>query len=247
MSAGADPERALRARVAALIRALSPDRSSPSPCPYLAGRDSRILALRPERLSPALYQAFLDLNFRRLGDVVYRPACDGCAECRELRLDVARFAPSRAQRRCWRRNADLAASVGTPDPTEEKLDVYRRYLEARHDRQMSGSREEFLSFVHDAASFTREVVFRDADGRLVGAGIFDETDVALSAVYFYFDPDLAGRSPGVYNVLWLVEECARRGRPWLYLGYFVRGSATMEYKAGYCPHQLLAGAEGEWE
>jgi len=153
----------------------------------------------------------------------------------------------RARGRGGGRNADLAAEVGPPEPTEAKLDVYRRYLEARHDGQMSGSREEFLSFVHDAASFTREVVFRDAGGRFVGAGIFDETDAAISAVYFYFDPDLASRSPGVYNVLWLVEECVRRGRPWLYLGYFVRGAATMEYKAGYRPHQLLAGADGEWE
>jgi arginine-tRNA-protein transferase len=232
--------------VAALIRALAPERSSPAPCPYLPGRESRILALRPERLSPPLYQAFLDLNFRRLGDVVYRPACDGCAECRELRVDVLRFSPSRAQRRCWRRNADLSVAVGPPEPSEEKLEVYRRYLEARHDGQMSGSREEFLSFVHDSAPFTREVVIREPGGRLVGSGIFDETDEALSAVYFYFDPDLAHRSPGVYNVLWLVEECARRARPWLYLGYFVRGSATMDYKDAYRPHQVLAGPEGEW-
>jgi arginine-tRNA-protein transferase len=232
--------------VAALIRTLAPERSAPSPCPYLPDRDSRILAVRPERLSPQLYRAFLDLNFRRLGDVVYRPACDGCAECRELRVDARRFAPSRAQRRCWRRNADLTAAVAAPEPTEEKLEVYRRYLEARHDGQMSGSREEFLSFVHDAAPFTSEVVFREAGGRLVGAGIFDEADEALSAVYFYFDPDLAARSPGVYNVLWLVAECARRRLSWLYLGYLVRGCASMEYKASYRPHQALDGDDGEW-
>jgi arginyl-tRNA--protein-N-Asp/Glu arginylyltransferase len=246
VSAGADPPDPLRARVAALVRALAPERSSPSPCPYLPGRDSRILALRPERLDPPLYQAFLDLNFRRLGDVVYRPACDGCHECRQLRVDVGGFSPSRAQRRCRRANADLAVLTGPPEPTEEKLEVYRRYLASRHDGQMSGTREEFLSFVHDAAPFTREVVFREPGGRLVGAGIFDETDRALSAVYFYFDPDLAARSPGVYNVLWLVEECARRRRRWLYLGYFVQGAPTMEYKGGYRPHQLLAEERGEW-
>lgn len=243
MSAG-DDSPVLRARLAALIEALAPERSSAAPCPYLAGRDSRILALRPERLSPALYGAFLELNFRRIGDVVYRPACDACRECRQVRVDAARFSPSRAQRRCLRRNADVTTEVGTPEPTEEKLELYRRYLEVRHDGQMSGSREEFLSFIHDAAPFTREVVFR-AGGRLVGAGIFDETVDSLSAVYFYFDPELAERSPGVLNVLWLVGECRRRGRPWLYLGYLVRGSASMEYKAGYRPHQVL-GDDGEW-
>jgi arginine-tRNA-protein transferase len=175
---------------------------------------------------------------------VYRPTCDGCRECRQLRVDASRFAPSRAQRRCLRRNAGVTAEVGSPEPTEEKLEVYRRYLGARHDGQMSGSREEFLSFLHDAAPFTREVVYR-AEGRLLGAGIFDETPHALSAVYFYFDPELASRSPGVLNVLWLVAECRRRGLPWLYLGYLVRGSAAMEYKASYRPHHVL-GDDGEW-
>ena len=130
------------------------------------------MALRPERLTPGLYRLFLDLNFRRLGTIVYRPACDGCRECRQLRVDVARFRPTRAQRRAWKRNADVVAEAGPPEATAEKHEVYRRYLEARHDGQMSGSWEEFRDFLHEAPPFTREVVFR-AGGRLLGAGIYD--------------------------------------------------------------------------
>ena len=85
---------------------------------------------------------------------------------------------------------------------------------------MSGSWEEFRDFLHETPAFTREVVFR-AGGRLLGAGIYDAAPGALSAVYFYFDPDLSVRSPGTLNVLWLVEECRRLGVPWLYLGYHV--------------------------
>ena len=62
--------------------------SPPAPCPYLPGRASRLVAIRPERLPPHLYRLFLDLNFRRLGTLVYRPACEGCRECRQLRVDV---------------------------------------------------------------------------------------------------------------------------------------------------------------
>jgi arginine-tRNA-protein transferase len=233
-----------RARLAALIDSLGLVPSPPSPCSYLPGRDSRVVVVRPERLLPPLYQLFLDLNFRRLGGVVYRPQCDGCRACRQLRLPVEAFRPSRAQRRCLARNADVAVSVGRPEPTDEKHEVYRRYLASRHDGQMSGSREEFLDFLHDGAEFTEEVVFRVA-GRLLGAGIFDATPEALSAVYFYFDPELASRSPGVLNVLWLVEECRRRGLPWLYLGYHVAGSRTMEYKATFRPNEVL-GEDGRW-
>jgi arginine-tRNA-protein transferase len=226
------------------VESLGLEASPPSPCPYLPGRDSRLVALRPERLTPGLYRLFLDLNFRRLGPVVYRPACEGCRECRQLRVDVLRFRPTRAQRRCLRTNAGVVARSSRPEPTAEKHDVYRRYLEARHDGQMSGSWEEFAEFLHEAPAFTREVVFRLGE-RLLGAGIYDAGAGALSAVYFYFDPDLADRSPGTLNVLWLVEECRRLGLPWLYLGYHVAGSRSMAYKARFSPHQLLFD-DGQW-
>ncbi len=236
----ADP----RARLAALVDSLGLEPSPPSPCPYLPGRDSRLVAINPERLSPGVYRLFLDLNFRRLGSVVYRPACEGCRECRQLRVDVAGFRPTRAQRRCRRRNADVSARSGRPEPTREKHEVYRRYLEARHDGQMSGSWEEFQEFLHEAPPFTREVVFRVGD-RLLGAGIFDTVPGALSAVYFYFDPALGSRSPGTLNVLWLVDECRRLGFPSLYLGYHVAASPGMSYKALFSPHEILFD-DGQW-
>lgn len=234
-----------RARLVALVESLGLEPSPPSPCPYLPGRDSRLVALRPEKLTAPLYRLFLDLNFRRLGSVVYRPACDGCRECRQLRVDVARFRPTRAQRRCQARNADVVATAGPPEATREKHELYHRYLETRHDGQMSGSWEEFRDFLHESLPFTGEVVFRAGD-RLVGAGIYDRGPEAVSAVYFYFDPDLASRSPGTLNVLWLVEECRRLGVPWLYLGYYVAGSPSMDYKARFVPHQIL-GEGGEWQ
>ncbi len=233
-----------RARLGALVDSLSLEPSAPSPCPYLPGRDSRLVALRPERFSPGLYGLFLDLNFRRLGEVVYRPACGGCRECHQLRVDALRFRPTRAQRRCSKRNADVTVAVGRPEATAEKHELYRRYLETRHDGQMSGSWAEFHDFLHEAPAFTREVVFR-LDGRLVGAGIYDELTEALSAVYFYFDADLAPRSLGTFNVLWLLAECRRRALPWLYLGYHVAGSPSMAYKARFRPSQVL-GDDGQW-
>jgi arginyl-tRNA--protein-N-Asp/Glu arginylyltransferase len=233
-----------RARLAALVDSLGLEPSPPSACPYLPGRESRLVAINPERLSPGVYRLFLDLNFRRLGSVVYRPACEGCQECRQLRVDVERFRPTRAQRRCWKRNAEVTVRSGRPEPTPEKHEVYRRYLEARHDGQMSGSWEEFQDFLHEAPAFTREVVFRVGE-RLLGAGIYDAVPGGLSAVYFYFDPDLGSRSPGTLNVLWLVEECRRLRFPWLYLGYHVAASPSMSYKARFSPHVILFD-DGQW-
>lgn len=239
-----DPREPARTRLAALVESLGLTPSAPAPCPYLPRRLSRLVVVQPEVLGAPLYQLFLDINFRRLGRVVYRPSCAECGECRQLRLDVHAFRPDRSQRRCARRNADVEVRLGRPEATEEKLEVYQRYLHERHDGQMSGSRQEFLEFLHDSAEFTEEVVFR-VGGRLLGAGIFDATPQALSAVYFYFDPRLADRSPGVWNVLWLVEECRRRGLRWLYLGYHVAASRVMQYKARFRPAEALDAA-GAW-
>jgi arginyl-tRNA--protein-N-Asp/Glu arginylyltransferase len=241
-----DPEgrEAARKRLAAYLDSLGLEPSAPSPCPYLPGRDSRLLFLRPRQLTPGLYHLLLDLNFRRLGWGVYRPECEGCAECRQLRLPVEDFEPNRSQRRCWRRNADVTATLGPPEATEEKHAVYRRYLETRHDGEMTGAWDEFQGFLHEAPPFTREVVFRLGE-RFVGAGIVDIEPEAVSAVYFYFDPDLSDRSPGTFNVLWLLEECRQRGVPWLYLGYHVAGGRGMAYKTDFHPHQIL-GEDGRW-
>ena len=239
-----DERERARQRLAGYLDSLELEPSEESPCPYLPDRDSRLVLIRPRVLAPGLYEALLDLNFRRLGWVVYRPQCDGCNECRQLRLPVGRFRPDRTQRRCLRRNEDVEASVGPPEPTEEKHAVYRRYLEARHNGEMSGSWEEFKSFLHDAPGFTEEVVFR-VNGRLLGAGIVDVGPTSMSAVYFYFDPDLAGRSPGTFNVLWLIQECRRRGLPWVYLGYHVLEGRGMAYKTRFQPHEIL-GPDGVW-
>jgi arginine-tRNA-protein transferase len=216
----------------------------PFPCPYLPARQARQLNVLPRPLVPGTYHALMDLNFRRLGPIFYRPACAGCDECRMIRVPVASFRPSRSQRRCWSRNADVAVALGVPEPSDAKHGLYVRYLEARHDGQMDGSSQEFLGFLYTTPTETREVTYSVA-GRVVAVGIVDVEPQAWSAVYCYFEPAEARRGLGVFNVLWLIEECRRRGADHLYLGYYVRDCGRMSYKADYRPCELLE-ADGRW-
>jgi arginine-tRNA-protein transferase len=75
-------------------------------------------------------------------------------------------------------------------------------------------------------------------------GIVDLGRESLSSVYFYFDPDRADLSPGVFSVLQEVELCRRTGRKYLYLGLFVKDCRHLAYKADYEPHERLIG--GAW-
>ena len=216
----------------------------PFPCPYLPDRMARHLTVLPTPMFGGIYHALMDLNFRRLGPVFYRTRCDGCDACRMLRVPVGEFSPSRAQRRCRARNAELEVAVGAPSITAEKLALYRRYLEARHDGQMDGSLAELQTLGAASPVRTLEIEYR-LSGRLVAVGVADVEPAAMSAVYCYFDPDEGRRSLGRFNVLWMIDECRRRGLPWLYLGYWVALSPKMSYKAEYRPCEVLT-TEGRW-
>ena len=80
-------------------------------------------------------------------------------------------------------------------------------------------------------------------GALVAAALVDLLDDGISAVYSFYDPYQARRSLGVWSVLWLVEECRRRGHPFVYLGYWIAESPKMAYKARFHPLEGL-GPEG---
>lgn len=239
------PRRPASLPPAALERMIAASGARPGPsfaCPYLVGRTARHLAIAPVPLRPGLYESLMTLGFRRSGEVFYRTACEGCDECRPLRVDAVAFEARRSQRRCQAVNGDLRVDVCEPTPSAEKLVLYRRYLEGRHDGQMSGSVEEFERFLYEAPLEAVELEYR-LEGRLVAVGLADVEPTGLSAVYCYFDPDLPRRSLGVFNVLRFVEECRRRERRWLYLGYYVAGSRAMRYKAEYRPCEIL-GPDG---
>ena len=63
-------------------------------------------------------------------------------------------------------------------------------------------------------------------------------------VYSFFDPDLARDSLGSYIILDHVALAGESGLPHVYLGYWVPGSAKMDYKARYQPLEIFA--EGRW-
>ena len=234
-------------RTRRLLRVLeeeAPPAGDPFPCPYLPDRVSRNITILARQLPAGLYHAFMDLNFRRMGRLFYRPDCEGCTECRMLRVPVVRFRPSRSQRRCLSRNADLEIEVGEPRVDEERERLYADYLAARHDGQMDGSPRELREFLYVSSIDTVEMVYRLRE-RIVAVGIADVEPLAMSAVYCYFAPGLESRSLGVFNVLSLVDHCRRLGLPHLYLGYYVAGSPRMSYKARFRPCEQL-GSDGRW-
>jgi len=217
----------------------------PHDCPYLPGRAAVTRGFRCDALPGWAYQTLMDSGFRRSGRIFYQMACPGCRACVPIRVPVEPFRPSRSQRRCWLRNQDLVLTSGPPELTEEKADLYARYLGARHDRQMAGDPEELEDFLYRSPTETLEVCYRDPKGHLVGAGICDRTPDALSTVYFFFEPHLGKRGLGIFSSLVEIQIARSLGLAHYYLGYWVRECPKMAYKDGFRPCELL-GTDAVW-
>lgn len=214
------------------------------PCSYLAGRQARSVFVDPQtRIDAPRYGTLLDMGFRRSGGYVYRPACGSCQECRPVRVPVAAFRPGRGQRRCLRRNDDLLVSV-EPELSAEHYALYRRYLYARHPGggMDPEDREAFRSFLSSAWGYTEILSVREASGRLLAGGVVDRIPQGLSAVYTYFEPDCPDRSLGTYVILQEIERARALQLPYLYLGYWVKGSGKMAYKNKFRPLELLTAS-----
>src|SRR5579883_503090 len=216
----------------------------PHACTYLPSRRASLEVQVLLDVTAAELEAMLERGWRRFGPMYFRPACAGCAECVSLRLPVACFSPSKSQRRAARACASLRRVVGRPIVDDARLDLYARWHAMREDvrgwEPNPQTRERYaieFAFAHPAA---REAAFYD-DARLVGVGLFDETPHALSAAFFFYDPDYAHRSLGTANVLSLVDDARATGRDHVYLGYRVEGCASLVYKASFRPHELLEG------
>ena len=85
---------------------------------------------------------------------------------------------------------------------------------------------------------------RRASGELAAVCLTDVLSDGVSMVYSFFDPDLERDSLGSYIILDHVALAAEQGLPYVYLGYWVPGSAKMDYKARFQPLEIFA--EGRW-
>jgi leucyl-tRNA---protein transferase len=90
-----------------------------------------------------------------------------------------------------------------------------------------------------------EFAFRDTHGRLLAIGICDVCPLSLSSVYFYFDPADSHRGLGTFGALCEIAHARANGLPHYYLGYWVYGCASMQYKSEFRPNQWL-GTDGIW-
>lgn len=222
--------------------------TSPAPCPYLAGKTERkVFTELKGPHSDQLNEALGRIGFRRSQTVAYRPSCVDCQACVSVRVVADEFAPSKAQKRILKRNSDLVVTECRPWATSEQFELLRDYLAKRHPEGGMTRMDEvdYADMVEHTPVSTYVLEYREPTsdgsvGRLVGACLTDRQGDGLSMIYSFYDPDNEVRSGlGNYIILDHIRRAAEEGLPYVYLGYWVEGSARMQYKIRYRPLERL--------
>ncbi|AMS29323.1 MAG TPA: arginyltransferase [Hyphomonadaceae bacterium] len=217
------------------------------PCPYLDGRRERkVFAALDGHDAVELNDSLTHAGFRRSQNIAYRPACDMCAACVSVRVPAAQFVFSKRWRRVLARNQDVVSKLVPAHATYEQYALLQTYLKDRHfGAGMSDmSVFDYSSMVEETSVRTHIIEYRldNEEGRLIGCALVDALADGLSMVYAFFDPRESSRSLGSYMILDHLRQAQEVTYPYVYLGYWVRGSRKMAYKTNFRPIEALGSS-----
>ncbi|HEY9789276.1 MAG TPA: arginyltransferase [Candidatus Obscuribacterales bacterium] len=220
-----------------------------TPCHYLPEQMWRLEYRIVNQLSQQEFHDLVARGWRRFGNMLFRPRCPSCIACQPIRVIADAFKPDRSQRRVTKLNADTRLEIGQPTLDDERLDLYFRH-HAHHADQKGWPDPDIdrgVRHIHSIVAGPLPVMewayYRD--DKLVAVSYVDDLGDGFSGIYFYHDPEYRKYSLGTWICLSLIEEAAQRHLPYVYLGYYIAGCRSMEYKGQFGPNQVLQ-PDGQW-
>jgi arginine-tRNA-protein transferase len=225
-------------------------------CSYLPNKKVRMYYKYTSESNKIFNTAVVQRGWRRFGNYYFYPLCNGCNECKSLRIDVENFKLTKSQRRVIKKNRYTRMYIQEPQLKDSYIDLYNKYhkWKAQKDgwkyRAISVG-EYYENFVEGASDFGKEVIYIK-DNKLVGVDLIDILEDGISAIYFFYDPDYAHLSLGIYSLLYQIYIAKEMNLKYIYLGYWVDGCKAFEYKPRFQPQEILDGfpsidQEPEWK
>ncbi|MEN8142448.1 MAG: arginyltransferase [Thermodesulfobacteriota bacterium] len=207
-------------------------------CPYGLDHKAVYRMARFGMIPEDIMELLLAAGYRRYGNTIYTMCCEGCRGCVPIKLKPAEFSPNRNQRRTTKKNSDLIVEITDLNPDEEQISLLQKFFDSRYPGKHNTAKDYYAGFFLNSSNFTCEIHYK-LEERLVGVAVTDLGSTWMNAVYFYFDPEYASRSPGTFNILHQIELCRKLNIDNLYLGYWIETVEAMNYKASFLPHYLL--------
>jgi len=214
-------------------------------CAYIADKNVRMSYKHIEEATQEYNTALINRGWRRFGCYYFHPICDGCNECKSLRVNVDNFQLRKSQKKAIKRNKETKIIIQKPTLSQAHIDLYNKYHAFKHKKddwthRNISPREYRENFVEGAHDFGKEVLYIK-DDVLIGVDLIDILDDGISSIYFYYDPDYPSLSLGTYSLLYQVELAKVLELSWIYLGYWVEGCKAFAYKPKFQPLEVLDG------
>ncbi len=214
-------------------------------CAYIKDNKVRMNYKYVGEASKRFTTAVIARGWRRFGKYFFHPVCNGCNECKSIRIDTKDYHYTKSQRKAIKRNADTKIIVQEPTMTKAHINLYNKYHAFKHTKDKwshrnISQREYHENFVDGANDFGKEVLYIK-DDKLIGVDLIDILDDGISSIYFYYDPDYPNLSLGTYSLLYQIKLANILELPWIYLGYWVDGCRAFAYKPNFQPQEILDG------
>ena len=214
-------------------------------CAYLPNRSVRMNYKHIEEATQTYNSALIARGWRRFGCYYFHPICNGCNECKSIRVNVNDYILRKSQKKSIKRNKETKIIIQKPTLSQAHIDLYNKYHAFKHKKddwshRNISPREYKENFVEGAHDFGKEILYIK-DDVLIGVDLIDILDDGISSIYFYYDPDYPNLSLGTYSLLYQVELAKVLELPWIYLGYWVDGCKAFSYKPNFQPQEILDG------
>lgn len=215
----------------------------PASCPYGLPHQAIYRMARFSVIPEEIMGILLAAGYRRYGNTIYTMGCVGCQSCVPIKLNPFEFSPNRNQRRNAKQNRDITTKSDVVGTNEGQQALLQKFFNIRFPDKNNRAEDYYTGFFLNASGFSHEICYFSGEN-LLGVSIIDLGKTWLNAVYFFFDPKSARRSPGTFNIINLINLCKTQGIQNLYLGYWLKESSAMRYKASFLPHHILI--DGNW-
>jgi arginine-tRNA-protein transferase len=212
-------------------------------CSYIPGRTARYESFLALNLDSKELEKILHQGWRKFGCYYFRPACPGCFSCEPVRIKTQEFRPSKSQRQLLRRNSEIEIRFMPRSFREELFTIYDEHSRERFGQNVS--KEDFLNsfYLSSCPDLQSEYYLK---GKLVAAGFLDQSENALSSVYFVLRPELKSLGLGILSILKEIEYAAQSGLEYYYLGYYVAENSRMSYKNRFFPYEKMSWNTMNW-
>ena len=178
---------------------------------------------------------------------MYIPICETCNACIPSRINIKDFKFSKSNSRVIKANTDLRLKKNFSNNSAIHYELFKDYCFERHEssQMMDMNMKEFNNFFFESKNKNQVFDLVDSSENLLGSILVDILNDGYSAVYSFFDPFKTKRSLGKLLILKLINELKIINEPFLYLGYWIKNSQKMLYKANFNNVEFFF--EGEWK